>query len=195
MPALVICGNHDPYLAGGSYERTEWPENVTVVASADPTEIAFDGVSVWGLSWTGAGLDASFLETFRAPGDGCHVLLIHGTAVRVEYFEEQSALCPFKPDAVRAAGFELCLSGHIHGASHGDGVVYPGSPERLGWAETGDHCPAIVELGDRIDVELVPINVTATSTYTLTAPAATRARKSPTGCGPPCRPRTRRGFT
>ncbi len=159
IPAVLICGNHDPYLAGGNYARTEWPSNVKLVSSAQPAEHRFgDDVSVWGLSWTGEGLRAEFLETFRVPADRRHVLLIHGTSTSVPYFAEQSNHCPFSPSSVRAAGFDLCLAGHIHAASVRDAVVYPGSPEPLGWSETGDHCVAIVDVGETVDVDLVPIN-------------------------------------
>ncbi len=157
-PVLMICGNHDPYLPGGNYPRTEWPENVFVFSSATPTERKFDGGSVWGVSWTGERLDASFLDSFEAPGGQPHILLIHGTGQPIEYLAEKSNHCPFSPGAVRDAGFDLCLAGHIHSASYRDGVVYPGSPEPLGWSETGDHCIAIVDIGREIEVDLIDVN-------------------------------------
>ena len=157
-PVLIICGNHDPYTPGGNYQRTEWPENVTVFDGSELTERTFEGVSVWGVSWTGGRLDAGFLDRFAPPGDGRHVLLVHGTSQPVAYFAEQSEHCPFDPHAVTRAGFDLCLAGHIHRASHRHGVVYPGSPEPLGWGETGDHCVAVIDVADSIEVELVPVN-------------------------------------
>lgn len=157
-PVMLICGNHDPYLAGGNYARTEWPANVHVVDSSEPTSVQFDGVDVWGVSWTGGSLDASFLRSFRGTGDRSQVLLLHGTSQSIGFFAAESSHCPFDPAGVREAGFSVCLAGHIHSASHQGDVVYPGSPEPLGWSETGDHCVAIVDIGEGVGVELVPVN-------------------------------------
>ena len=30
-PVLIVCGNHDPLLAGGRFMRTSWPDNVAIV--------------------------------------------------------------------------------------------------------------------------------------------------------------------
>jgi DNA repair protein SbcD/Mre11 len=158
LPALLICGNHDPYLAGGNYPRTDWPENVTVFHRPELTQRTYDDLSVWGLSWTGTGLTSDFLNDFTAPDEGRHVLLLHGTSQPVAHFAEQSDHCPFHPDAIARAGFDICLAGHIHAASHRGRVVYPGSPEPLGWGEMGDHCVAIVEVGEEVSVDLVPVN-------------------------------------
>lgn len=159
VPVLLICGNHDPYLAGGNYERTEWPENVRVISSQELNEAVYGDTSIWAASWTGATLRADFLSEFHVPDDGRrHVLLIHGTSQRIEHFAGQSAHCPFDPELIEAAGFDGCLAGHIHGAREADRVVYPGPPEPLGWSETGRHTVAIVDLADGWNVELVDTN-------------------------------------
>lgn len=146
-PVLIAAGNHDPLLPGGNYERTDWPSNVFVFPEQQPVEHALGEVRVWGVSWGGGSLSASFLDTFAAPDDGrAHVLLLHGTAIGATGFGADGAHCPFRRDRVRACGFALCLAGHIHAANVADGVVYPGSPEPLGWGETGRHCYALVEV-------------------------------------------------
>ena len=58
------------------------------------------------------------------------------------------------------AGFARCLAGHIHAAHHLAPVVYPGSPEPLGWSETHRHCVALIDISTDggVDVELVDVN-------------------------------------
>jgi DNA repair exonuclease SbcCD nuclease subunit len=159
VPVLLICGNHDPHLAGGNYQRTSWPANVRLFDQGELEEERFDGVSIWGLSWTGSTLDPSFLDDFRAPEDGqTHLLLLHGTATYMPGLVADRDYCAFAPTAVRRAGFAGCLAGHIHAASHRDDIVYPGSPEPLGWGEMGEHAAAIVDVTETdIAVELVPV--------------------------------------
>lgn len=159
-PVLLICGNHDPFLPGGNYDRTPWPENVRVFTRPEPTEHRFDGVSVWGVSWCGGRLTASFLDDFAAPADGAeHVLLLHGTATAAGGLHDMDAHCPFSPEQVGAAGFSLCLAGHLHAGRSDNGVVYPGSPEPLGWGETGRHCAAVITLepGEEPEVALIDV--------------------------------------
>ncbi len=162
IPALLICGNHDPLLPGGNYPRTDWPPNVRVFDSGELREHRADGVSVWGVSWTGGQLTADFLERFRVPDDGrVHLLLLHGTAHEVAHLApEGHGYCPFDPRRVLERGFALCLAGHVHAAASRDGLVYPGSPEPLGWGETDRHCYALIDIesGGAIGVELVDVN-------------------------------------
>lgn len=160
MPVLAICGNHDPYLRGGAYQRTAWPANVTIIDSADLVEVPVDPrLSVWAASWTERPLDVDFLAGFTVPDDGrTHVLLIHGTT-HDSRFAQASTYCPFDPAAARQAGFRQVLAGHIHAGSCLDDVVYPGSPEPLDHSEIGQHCYALVEVeGDRVETELIAVN-------------------------------------
>ena len=160
VPVFVIAGNHDPYLRGGNYQRTDWPENVTVVDTPTPTEFRLDsGVSVWAASWTDRALNADFLRSFPKPDGGrTHLLLIHGTATN-ERFALTSTHCPFDPIDARNAGFDLVLCGHIHAASCKNDVVYPGSPEPLSHSEVGRHCYALVTVTEAgVTTELVDVN-------------------------------------
>ena len=160
IPVVIVAGNHDPYLRGGAYQRTDWPENVTVIDSAAPVEVRVTPeVSLWGASWTERSLTADFLARLSLPRDHrTHVLLIHGT-VRDERFAMTSTHCPFDPLEVQSAGFALVLCGHIHAASWKDGVLYPGSPEPLNHTEVGRHCYALVDVASTgISVDLVDVN-------------------------------------
>lgn len=167
LPVFIICGNHDPLLPGGNYERTAWPRNVHLFTSDHPVEQRLDGVSLWGVSWRGGPLKLSFLETFRAPHDGrTHLLLLHGTAQTIPPYlvggsvgGSEERYGPFDPAGVERCGFALCLAGHVHGAYETGRVLYPGSPEPLGWKEMGRHCYALVEATpDGVTAELVDVN-------------------------------------
>jgi DNA repair protein SbcD/Mre11 len=160
VPVAIVAGNHDPLLPGGNYMQTPWSDSVCLFTNT-LEELAIGDVSIWGLSWTADRLSASFLDSFHVPDDGrSHLLLIHGTAVTNPHFADTSTHCPFDPARTAAAGFDAVLCGHIHAASWADGVIYPGSPEPLGWGEIGRHCVAIVEVSRKgaLDVELVDIN-------------------------------------
>lgn len=160
LPVLAVAGNHDPVLPGGPYDRAPWPATVAVVRSSEPVEHRYDGVSVWAVSWTGGRLQAGFLDSFSVPDDGrTHLLLLHGTCREAVFAgEEGEAVCPFSAEQVRRAGFAACLAGHRHRALWREGVLYPGSPEPLGFGEEGEHCYALVEVGSGVRAELVPVS-------------------------------------
>jgi DNA repair exonuclease SbcCD nuclease subunit len=87
-----------------------------------------------------------FLENFEVPKDGrVHVLLAHGTAIRPFEPQSDSAAAPFDPEHVARSGFALCLAGHIHAGGEIGPVVYPGSPEPLGWGEMGRHAVVVLD--------------------------------------------------
>lgn len=160
-PVVMICGNHDPYLAGGHYARTDWPPNVALCRADAPTEFRFGAVSLWAVSWLGGRLDLGFLHDWAPRADGrAHVLLVHGTALgSAGALYPSPAAAVFDPEQVARAGFVLCLAGHIHCAARIGRVVYPGSPEPLGWGETGQHAIALVEAaGSAARATLLDVN-------------------------------------
>jgi DNA repair exonuclease SbcCD nuclease subunit len=160
VPVVAVAGNHDPLSPGGPYERAPFGNTVCVLpAGPDLTEQRIGDLSVWGMSWRrGLPLTAAAIDRFRVPKDGRrHILLLHGTCG--PYLD--AAHCPFTADAVRRAGFAICLAGHLHGGgTRGDFVVYPGSPEPLSRGEDGRHTVAIIELAAAgpAHVEFVNVN-------------------------------------
>ena len=55
---------------------------------------------------------------------------------------------PILPAQVEEAGFRHALLGHYHDARTTELISYPGSPEPLGWSESGRHCTALVTIED-----------------------------------------------
>jgi DNA repair exonuclease SbcCD nuclease subunit len=166
IPVLISCGNHDPLLVGGNYERTSWPDNVHIFGSDGLEEYRLsEDVSLWGISWGSGTLSPAFFDGLSAARDGrAHILILHGTAGDNEHFVQEGDHCPFLASRVHECGFEICLAGHIHGSrthefSGRTAVVYPGSPEPLGWSETGDHCYGLIDVTEgSVQTELIAIN-------------------------------------
>lgn len=166
IPTLIVCGNHDRLIPGGSYRRTAWPSNVEIVPIRRLHRFDYDDLTIWSVSWGGADLPSSVLDQFDIPDDGrTHLALLHGTAPTAPFADETESYLPFDPAALRRAGLDLVLAGHIHAGSYASGVVYPGSLEPLGWGETGRHCAAVVDIqGGEISVDLIDVNQTRFTT-------------------------------
>lgn len=172
---LIVCGNHDPLLPGGSYRRTQWPENVKLVPIRSLERSDYGNVSIWSVSW---GADEPPVRAFPtleiADDGGTNLALIHGTAPTTPFADDSGSYFPFNPAELQSAGIRCVLAGHIHQASFVDGVVYPGSPEPLGWGETGRHCCALVDVNDgEVDVDLIDVNTTEFRSFQVDC----------TGCG------------
>jgi DNA repair protein SbcD/Mre11 len=161
LPVLIACGNHDPQLPGGHYARTPWPDNVHLFPGDALTEFPLGDLSVWGLSWRGSPLSPAFLDTFHVPdADRTHLLLLHGTARTAPLGVGDDEYAPFEPAQIDRCGFALCLAGHIHAAAQTGRVVYPGSPEPLGWGDTGRHTVALIEAhAGEATVEFIDVNM------------------------------------
>ena len=146
VPVLVTPGNHDPYLPGSAWQRTDWPANVHVFArdAIEPYELD-DSVTVWGAAFTARNCDASALSGFRVPADGrTHLLLIHA-ALTGEQWAEEADYRPVTRGQLESTGVAYVMLGHFHDGRGDPFLRYPGSPEPLDWGErNGDHGAGIV---------------------------------------------------
>ncbi len=156
MRVLVAPGNHDALMPGSLYRRIEWPSNVTIFETSrlEPVEL-IDGVTVWGLahrepSWQGDPLH----DAPATKGSGVHLALFHGAELGSRP-EGKSVHGPFHAERIRASGFAAALCGHYHRRrlDTAMGLLYPGTPEPLGFDEEGARGPVIVEISGRGDVK------------------------------------------
>jgi DNA repair protein SbcD/Mre11 len=160
VPVLVSPGNHDPYLPGSVWQRTDWPANVHVFArdAVEPHPLG-EGVTVWGAAFTARNCGSGTLARFRAPDDGgTHLLLVHA-ALTGEQWADEADHRPVTRAQLRATGVAYAMLGHFHDG-RGDGFLcYPGSPEPLDWGErTGMHGVSVVEVhAGSVAAEAVPI--------------------------------------
>ncbi len=170
MRVLIAPGNHDALLPGSLYRRVEWSSNVTVFGTnvLDPVELA-DGVTVWGLAhrepaWQGDPLAASVATT----GSGIHLALFHGAELGSRP-EGKSIHGPFHAERIREAGFAAALCGHYHRRrlDQTSGLLYPGTPEPLGFDDQGGRGPVIVEVPERGDVRFIAHDTNRWSAFTV----------------------------
>jgi DNA repair exonuclease SbcCD nuclease subunit len=162
-PVLLLPGNHDPHVAGSVYQRAEWPENVHVFGTSEPTSYELTPeVVIWGIAYTLRELRTEVVRQFRAPDDGrTHLLLLHGSVV-TGYQGTEGDHLPVTIEELAATGAEHVLLGHYHNGRSWERATYPGSPEPLTWGERGTHAVnrVVVDEG-KVTTELVPINETS----------------------------------
>jgi DNA repair protein SbcD/Mre11 len=148
VPVLVTPGNHDPYLPGSVWQRTDWSRNVHVFTrdAVEPHGLG-DGVTVWGAAFTARNCGAGTVTSFRAPADGgTHLLLIHA-ALTGEQWADEADYRPVTRAQLRATGVAYAMLGHFHDGRGDEFLCYPGSPEPLDWGErSGTHGASVVEV-------------------------------------------------
>jgi DNA repair protein SbcD/Mre11 len=170
MRVLIAPGNHDALLPGSLYRRVEWPSNVTVFTSTEFEAVELGGgVTVWGLAhrepaWQGDPLGGSPATT----GSGVHLALFHGAELGSRP-EGKSIHGPFHAERINAAGFAAALCGHYHRRrlDTGSGLLYPGTPEPLGFDDEGGRGPVLVEVTDRGEVRFTPHDTNRWSVFTV----------------------------
>lgn len=160
VPVLVTPGNHDPYLPGSVWQRTDWPPNVHVFTrdAVEPHPLG-DGVTVWGAAFTARNCGSATLARFRVPDDGgTHLLLVHA-ALTGEQWADEADHRPVTRAQLRATGVAYAMLGHFHDGRGDEFLCYPGSPEPLDWGErTGMHGASVVEVdAGGVTAEPVPI--------------------------------------
>jgi DNA repair exonuclease SbcCD nuclease subunit len=159
-PVLLLPGNHDPYVPGSVYERTDWPANVHVFGRSEPELVELtDDIVVWGIAYTGRELRPEVVRRFRAPNDGrTHLLLLHASVIG-GFVGAEGDHCPVTTEELAATGAHFVMLGHHHAGRSFEQACYPGSPEPLGWGERGLHAVNRLGVGEgRVASELQPIN-------------------------------------
>lgn len=129
IPVLIIPGNHDPRLAGSYYEEHVWPSNAHILRDNDVFECRRTGTRVYGGLGFGKA-DPSFIN----------ILMYHGT---LDMPFSTGAFRPISSKQIALTGIDYCALGHFHstfGHAGTEGIFFnAGSPEPLGFDETGDH--------------------------------------------------------
>lgn len=159
IPVLVAPGHADPAMPSSPYRYLRWPANVVVAAHEDLRPYRFGDVQVWAAGFTRQDAPEAPLRDFARQDSGLNVLLLHATDMS-QVPEGTTPYKPILPTQVEEAGFRHALLGHYHEARTSPSITYPGSPEPLGWKETGRHCTALVTIGDdgSVHVDLQDIN-------------------------------------
>lgn len=179
-PVIIATGNHDPYLPDSLYRRVDWPANVHIFGEPalrpyhlKPETSNLEPVAVWAAGHNGPDLRQNLLDGFRAPREGVHVLLFHGSDLTCVP-EGKRAHCGFRPEDVERTGAAFALLGHYHGAKVSPRFAYPGSPEALDFSEAGEHHVLLLDVGENgVRPELLPFGRVRYATERLDVSAAT----------------------
>ena len=131
IPVLIIPGNHDPAAADSFYNHCDWPSNVHILKEDSALyEDAGNGLRVYGCLPSVGRLDR----------DRINILMLHGT---LDMPFSADAFQPVSSKELEEYGFDYCAMGHFHSRFQGAGaqkrIYNPGSPEPLGFDETGEH--------------------------------------------------------
>jgi DNA repair protein SbcD/Mre11 len=147
LPVLIAPGHADPAVPSSPYRYLRWPENVTIAAHEELRPYRYGNVQIWTAGFMRPDVPEAPLRDFPRPDEGTHLLLLHAS----DMSQVPAGVSPYKPilpAQVEEAGFKHALLGHYHDATTGGSITYPGSPEPLGWSESGRHCTALVTLDD-----------------------------------------------
>ncbi|MGE5598906.1 MAG: metallophosphoesterase family protein [Bacteroidota bacterium] len=156
----LIPGNHDAHPACPFYAG-DFPPGVCVFREpALQANLDLPGTALYGLAYHAAGRHRSPLAGLSLiPGIRWHVALVHGQ-VRSSGLVGQD-YAPLEPAEIAASGLDYLALGHYHGykdCSAGQTrACYAGSPHRLDFGDTAPRQAVLVELGEEVRVEPIPL--------------------------------------
>ena len=153
LPILIAPGHADPALPSSPYRYLRWPENVTVAAHEDLRPYRYGDVQIWAAGFMRAEVPDAPLRDFARREGGANLLLLYASDMS-QVPEGVTPYKPILPAQVEEAGFRHALLGGYHDPRIGDWITYPGSPEPLGWNESGRHCTAMLTVDDHSGVQV-----------------------------------------
>lgn len=150
MPVVIAPGNHDPYMEGSFYSKTEFSDNVYVFSSNELQRFDFPELRarVYGYAFTSSALTYSPLN--RQPPairDGCTDIL----CAHADISAPVSRYCPLTVGDIRAFGLDYAALGHNHNQigdilSGDESIRYCGFAEGRSFDELGDGGVYIVDV-------------------------------------------------
>ena len=134
---IMIPGNHDPWVKGAYYKSFNWADNVYILTDDRPY-IGFEEEGVW------VGQGDMFLLGQRdmqpVPLSNINFLLLHGS---VDFDFNKNSYNPISSKTLALIGMDYIALGHFHNridkVAGLQNIYNPGSPEPLGFDETGKH--------------------------------------------------------
>ncbi len=142
IKVIIIPGNHDPYVANSCYATFRWPDNVYILTRERPY-VFFEDICtyVYGTGFSAfTGGERSYSHIKAVDPMAINILLFHGTIDMNVGGEKYN---PASSDILCTLGMDYIAAGHFHNRIDDigkKGIIYnPGSPEPLGFDETGPH--------------------------------------------------------
>jgi len=140
-PIFIIPGNHDPFVKNSWYALWDWPPNVHILTPQNPQYILEEQrVFIYGLGFSAYKQGKPDLSHVPPPRkDYLNILMVHGT-LDMDFSGE--AYQPVTSRELAALNYDYYALGHFHQPRAEDSttsMIYPGSPEPLGFDESGIH--------------------------------------------------------
>jgi DNA repair exonuclease SbcCD nuclease subunit len=144
VPIFIAPGNRDPFVPGSPYATEVWPENVTIFSSPKWTAKALknSALTVHGVGFDGPEPSVNPFGKLEVPvDDRIHVAIAHGAEKSATPLGK-SLCAPFNAGVLSIPNLAYVALGHVHAmrlfeGEHGTRVQYSGSPEGLGFSDTG----------------------------------------------------------
>ncbi len=143
---FILPGNHDPYHLIHYYKSYPWGKNVHIFTDDYGKKSLRElNVVVHGFGFGYQEEKRALLEDLHCrPSEEIQILMVHGSDMSSAPRKVSNYL-PFNQEDLRNSGFDYIALGHYHQHKLFDDdygniiAAYPGSPEPLGFDETGPH--------------------------------------------------------
>jgi len=141
---FIVPGNHDPYVSNSFYRNYPWSKNVHILCGDNPAVVLHElKTCVHGIGFKDFHGEAAQISDIKPVNkDYINILLLHGT-VDMDFKKDNHLYNPVSSHELSRMGMDYIALGHFHGRSDdigGYGLIYnPGSPEPLGFDESGEH--------------------------------------------------------
>ena len=159
VPVFVSPGNHDHWGMNSPWEREAWPENVHIFTKERMESVALPELDcrIYGAGYQSMDCPG-LLDGFKAEGtEKYHIGILHADPTQAA-----TPYCPLTREQIRASGLDYLALGHVHKTgSFREGrtlCAWPGCPMGRGYDETGEKGVFLVELGDEVSLDFVPLN-------------------------------------
>lgn len=148
VPVVILPGNHDPYVANSWYKTWRWPGNVVILHPESPS-VMLGGLDTFihGIGFSAFRQDTpDFSAVPRPDGNLFNIFMLHGT---LDMHFGRRPFNPVSSSHLAELGYDYYALGHFHNRKTDfklRNAANPGSPEPLGFDETGEHGVLLITL-------------------------------------------------
>jgi exonuclease SbcD len=159
IPVFLIPGNHDPMVKGSVYTENDFPSNVTIFDTKFSSKTVGD-LAVHGIAYNPEKFDKHILKDLPEPlPDKYNIALVHGSYKFMDFGDEN--YYPIEKEEIESSKMDYIALGHFHTFHEIKTTVpacYPGTPDGLGFNDTGKRGVVLVDL-DKNGVKINPNNI------------------------------------
>lgn len=158
VKVFISPGNHDPFVQNSYYMNYNWADNVFIFGGHfENVSLPELNANIWGVGFNDFYVGKSLIEEIdEGEKEKINILLTHGTVD----IEPNSRYHPLNSKELAKIGFDYCALGHIHKMlmDEKNKIYNPGSPEPLGFDESGEHGVFLGEITkDYRNIKFIPI--------------------------------------